>query len=997
MFVSPMSTKAKYRKRAYEQSNADPVQSLSNSVSAIENPHKKSIPCTATNTETHSIKKNGCSEEVDIWSMKQNNCDTIYLSDESDLFEDDQDCLIEKFTGMKYELTSDVTSESCRNDSKNKNISQIESSIKTCNASPRISGENIDVHDSNNSSEMKANASLINKTVSLKEKLKNKLKQNAATTTFFLDKEEEMKEKALQQARIEASQIRKEGTSVDIGSFFGLPSKVKQLFETNRGITKLYDWQVECLQLKAVQERKNLIYSLPTSGGKTLVAEILIMKELLCYQRDCMLILPFVSIVQEKVQIISEFANELDFIVEEYAGSKGRFPPTKRQKKKSLYIATIEKAHSIVNSLIESNRIDCLGLVVVDELHMIGEGNSRGATLESTLLKILTVKCATQIIGMSATLNNIKDLQTFLQAEVYSNDFRPVTLQEYVKVEDNIFKVNSKALDEDGFLVHERILTFPYTKEITQEDPDHLLGLVTEVIPEKSCLIFCATKKNCENVALLLSKLMCNHQRHLLEVNKDKRRQLLRELQQDGQGKLCPVLEYTVHFGIAYHHSGLTMDERRLIEEAYTSGVLCLLTCTSTLAAGVNLPAKRVILRSPYIGNSFIKFNQYKQMIGRAGRAGIDTSGESILIINSKDKMKVKKLLESPQDRCHSSLGYESGKGIKFFLLSAIGLKIVSTTKEAFEVMKKSLLHIQSSELDIEINSATAEALQFLVDTKLVAQTKSLDNVTLEEIFSLQVTQLGKATFKGSIDHAISCRLYEDLSQAKESLNLTSHLHLIYLVTPYDQAGVITPDWTIYFKQFCKLSDLEMKAAEIIGVPESYIGLKASGQTSRRKVCQTTLHRFYLALMLWQLWNQKSIWEVATNFSQTRGFLQNLLSQSASFASCVFHFCQELEDLWAYQDLLSNFVKKLAYCVTSELLPLMEVPGIKLARAKQLYAAGYQNVTLIAAADIPHLTACVPYLSKRSAKQIISAAKNVVEEKKAALLEEVETLVIVST
>lgn len=87
--------------------------------------------------------------------------------------------------------------------------------------------------------------------------------------------------------------------------------------------------------------------------------------------------------------------------------------------------------------------------------------------------------------------------------------------------------------------------------------------------------------------------LPCPCFRELSSVKREERKSLLKELHSDSEGKICPVLQYTIHFGVAYHHSGLTVDERKLIEEAYSAGTLCLLACTSTLAAGVNLPAKR--------------------------------------------------------------------------------------------------------------------------------------------------------------------------------------------------------------------------------------------------------------------------------------------------------------------------------------------------------------------------------------------------------------------
>ena len=86
---------------------------------------------------------------------------------------------------------------------------------------------------------------------------------------------------------------------------------------------------------------------------------------------------------------------------------------------------------------------------------------------------------------------------------------------------------------------------------------------------------------------------------------------------------------------MAYHHAGLTVEERGTVEEAFRNGAIGCLCATSTLAAGVNLPARRVIIRSMQVGNAALDPTRFKQMAGRAGRSGFDTKGECVVMAKS--------------------------------------------------------------------------------------------------------------------------------------------------------------------------------------------------------------------------------------------------------------------------------------------------------------------------------------------------------------------------
>lgn len=210
------------------------------------------------------------------------------------------------------------------------------------------------------------------------------------------------------------------------------------------------------------------------------------------------------------------------------------------------------------------------------------------------------------------------------------------------------------------------------------------------------------------------------------------------------QLRYCPVglddiLRKTVSFGVAFHHAGLTIDERDIIEAAFRNGTLRILVATSTLSSGVNLPARRVIIRTPVFHGKPIDILSYRQMIGRAGRMGKDTRGESFLICQ-KNELRIAKELMSTELKPVESCLEGAGK-LKRAILEVVASGVACSLKDIDLFTKSTLLAVEGEYSD-DLSNPITDAILFLKENEFIRIQKQDDGTD-----KYVATSLGKASF----------------------------------------------------------------------------------------------------------------------------------------------------------------------------------------------------------------------------------------------------------
>ncbi|XP_073323446.1 DNA polymerase theta [Pagrus major] len=762
-------------------------------------------------------------------------------------------------------------------------------------------------------------------------------------------------------------------------SSWGLPKPVLERYHKHR-VSHMFEWQAQCLTVGQVLQGGNLVYSAPTSAGKTLVSELLMLKRVLETKRKALFILPFVSVAKEKMHYLQSVFEDAGVRVEGYMGSTsaaGGF------KSLDVAVCTIEKANSLINRLIEEDSMGLLGMVVVDELHMVGD-SGRGYLLELLLTKIRyiaqkrnttgSLSEGVQIIGMSATLPNLSLLASWLGAELYQTDYRPVPLQEHLKVGCNIYDKSLSVVRQFTPALH------------IKGDDDHIVSLCYETVRDGcSVLLFCPSKNWCEKLADSIAREFYNL-RHAdrhgeaepqpVSVDQEGLVDVVAQLRRTPAG-LDPILQRTVPWGVAFHHAGLTFDERDVLEGAFRQSMVRVLAATSTLSSGVNLPARRVIIRTPTFNGHLLDPLTYKQMAGRAGRKGVDTIGESVLVCKEAERQKGISLLKDALQPISSCLVRREGEGVTTSMLRAI-LEIivggVASTPQDVRLYASCSLLAASMKCDTkkqsneETNKGAIEAcVEWLIDNEFI----SIQKDGQEERYC--PTQLGAATLSSSLSPPEALGVFADLQRAMKGFVLENDLHILYLITPL-YAEWTTIDWYQFFCLWEQLSSSMKRVAELVGVQEGFLARSVScklfAKTEKQRRQMAIHKRFFTTLVLQDLVNEMPLGTVASKYNCNRGQLQSLQQSASTYAGMVTVFCKRLG--WHNMELLlSQYQTRLSFGVQRELVDLVRVSLLNATRARTLYAQGLCTVAELARATVADvekaLRNAVPFKSSKRA------------------------------
>ncbi|XP_037010317.2 probable ATP-dependent DNA helicase HFM1 [Artibeus jamaicensis] len=526
-------------------------------------------------------------------------------------------------------------------------------------------------------------------------------------------------------------------TENDLKAITEIPAKF-------RGIFKEFPY-FNYIQSKAFDDLlytdRNFVICAPTGSGKTVVFELAITRLLMevplpWSNIKIVYMAPIKALCSQRFDDWKEKFGPMGLKCKELTGDTLMDDLFEIQHA-HIIMTTPEKWDSMTRKWRDNSLVQLVRLFLIDEVHVVKDEN-RGPTLEVVVSRMKTVQSLShtlentssvipmRFVAVSATIPNAEDI-----AEWLSNGERPAVC---LKMDERHRPVKLRKV----------VLGFPCCSNQTEFKFDLALNYkIANVIQtysdQKPTLVFCTTRKGVQQAASVLVK----NAKFIMTVEQKQRLQKCTYSIRDSK-----LRDFLIH-GVAYHHAGMELSDRKVVEGAFTVGDLPALFTTSTLAMGVNLPAHLVIIKSTmhYAGGMFEEYSETDilQMIGRAGRPQFDTTATAVIMTRLSTKEKYIQMLAC-SDTVESSLH----RHLIEHLNAEIVLHTITDVNIALEWIRSTLLYIRALKNPSHygfasgLNKDGIEAKLQELCLKNLNDLSSLDLITMDEGVNFKPTETGR-------------------------------------------------------------------------------------------------------------------------------------------------------------------------------------------------------------------------------------------------------------
>lgn len=726
-------------------------------------------------------------------------------------------------------------------------------------------------------------------------------------------------------------------------------------------------WQAEGhnellpVQEKAVCDCKvlkgqNIVVFSPTSSGKTFVGEMAAIR-IARLNKQVVYLVPQKALAEEKYNEFKRKYEPLGIKVLISTRDRQEFDREIQNGDFNIAVAVFEKMQGLLVSY--PQLLKRVGLVVIDELQMIGD-NGRGGRLELLLTKIKLTATDAQIIGLSAVLGNSKKLAQWLNATLCTVEKRPVELRKGVIYgsEFRYVEHNSKrqAIEPVG----------QPPAEIHHDDQSLLTHVAHFAAQGEQCLVFCKTKPECVARARGLTKLL--EQSGAANALKD-----IASLEDSG---VNPMLSALLPYGVAFHNTDLSWEQRSVVERHFRSGDIRVLFTTSTLAMGMNLPARNVFLDAErweqfdHSRGGMVPLTQsdYENISGRAGRYGLEPQfGRAIMVTDSRFDADTLFCVYA-QGKVKEFTPALTNDALSAHILGLVATNLCDSRRQVREILLSSFTgeqHWRGGEREEEFNYRFDTGFEQCLDGELL----------VEDGKTLAATDLGRlAAMKGlAIKTAVHLATYANL-RAEHASKLDPFEVLLCLANSDDGAGYpigLSTDEYRSGKNVKHLQQLLMSfPLEVTG--RLYAEWKSEYASYER------VKALKKALVLREWIGGKTTEYIADMLKCPAGVVQGLADTIAWLAeafSSVAKICG-----WPDEEVhkLENLARRIAYGVPNEGVELMalNVTGLGRKRTMSLLNAGIDSHKKVGRASIEKLD---KLLTKPVAKAVREKIKAVLK------------------